>query len=222
MAYQERAGNSSVLAGLRDDLSENQKATENVMKAIEAGIITVTTKGRLMELEAEASRIRDAICLEEASLTHIERDFIVYWMEQFRGGNVESAEFRRKVIDSFVNAVYLWDDHIRIAFNYSGKGSAVDMDIIMETEAESFAGPGCSCNAPGTPPWRGRQVTPYPAPSKEGALPLYRILATAWSLSIQSVLHCHKRVVRTKEGQEVNILLTAECIVLLAPLSVCG
>ena len=152
MAYQERAGNSSVLAGLRDDLSENQKATENVMKAIEAGIITVTTKGRLMELEAEASRIRDAICLEEASLTHIERDFIVYWMEQFRGGNVESAEFRRKVIDSFVNAVYLWDDHIRIAFNYSGKGSAVDMDIIMETEAESFAGPGCSCNAPGTPP----------------------------------------------------------------------
>ena len=97
--------------------------------------------------------MRDAICLEEASLTHIERDFIVYWMEQFRGGNVESAEFRRKVIDSFVNAVYLWDDHIRIAFNYSGKGSAVDMDIIMETEAESFVGPGCSCKAPGAPPF---------------------------------------------------------------------
>ena len=152
MAYQERAGNSSVLAGLRDDLSENQKATENVMKAIESGIITVTTKGRLLELEAESGRIRDAICLEEASLTHIERDFIVYWMEQFRGGNVESAEFRRKVIDSFVNAVYLWDDHIKIAFNYSGKGSAVDMDIIMETEAESFVGPGCSCKAPGAPP----------------------------------------------------------------------
>ena len=40
-------------------------------------------------------------------------------------------------------------------------------------------------------PWRGRQVTPYKAPSKEGALPLYKILATAWSLSIQSVLHRH-------------------------------
>ena len=26
-----------------------------------------------------------------------------------------------------------------------------------------------------------RQVTPYKAPSKEGALPLYKILATAWS-----------------------------------------
>lgn len=152
MAYQEREGNSAVLAGFRNDLSENQKATENVMKAIEAGIITVTTKGRLLELEAEADRIKDAICLEEASLTHIERDFIVYWMEQFRGGNVESAEFRRKVIDSFVNAVYLWDDHIRIAFNYSGKGAAVDMNIIMETEADVLAGRGCSYKGPCSSP----------------------------------------------------------------------
>ena len=142
MAYQEREGNSAVLAGLQHDLSENQRATENVMKAIEMGIITATTKKRLMELEAEADRLKDAIYLEEASLTHIERDFTVYWIGQFRGGNVESDEFRRKVIDSFVNAVYLWDDHIKIAFNYSGKGSAVDMDIIMETEAESFVGQG--------------------------------------------------------------------------------
>ncbi len=84
-------------------------------------------------------------------------------------------------------------------------------------------GAGCRVfESPHSDQWRAATVTPYPAPSKEGALPLYRILVTAWSLSIQSVLHCHKRVVRTKEGQEVNILLTAECIVLLAPLSVCG
>lgn len=149
MAYQEREGNSAVLLGLREELAQNQKATENVMKAIEAGIITQTTKDRLIELEAETNRLKNAIHLEEASLTHIERDFIVYWMEQFRGGNVESAGFRRKVIDSFVNAVYLWDDHIRIAFNYSGKGSAVDINIIME--AEAMAGLGCSYNISSTP-----------------------------------------------------------------------
>ena len=40
-----------------------------------------------------------------------------------------------------------------------------------------------------TPMWRAATVTPYPAPSKEGAFPLYRILVTAWSLNIQSVLH---------------------------------
>ena len=65
---------------------------------------------------------------------------------------MESAGFRRKVIDSFVNAVYLWDDHIKIAFNYSGKGSAVDMDVIMETEVESFVGSGRSYAVSETPP----------------------------------------------------------------------
>ena len=139
MAYQEREANSAVLLGLRDQLSENQRATANLMKAIEAGIITLTTKGRLVELEAEASRLRDAITLEEAAQTHIERDFMVYWFEKFRGGDLEDAAFRRRVIDSFVNAVYLWDDRLRVAFNYSGKGSAVDMELVMD--AEALAGP---------------------------------------------------------------------------------
>lgn len=139
MAYQEREANSAVLLGLRDQLSENQRATANLMKAIEAGIITLTTKGRLVELEAEASRLRDAITLEEAAQTHIERDFMVYWFEKFRGGDLEDAAFRRRVIDSFANAVYLWDDRLRVAFNYSGKGSAVDMELVMD--AEALAGP---------------------------------------------------------------------------------
>ena len=159
MAYQEREANSAVLLGLRDQLSENQRATANLMKAIEAGIITLTTKGRLVELEAEASRLRDAITLEEAAQTHIERDFMVYWFEKFRGGDLEDAAFRRRVIDSFVNAVYLWDDRLRVAFNYSGKGSAVDMELVMD--AEALAGPEGLPRPPptGSQANRGRRST---------------------------------------------------------------
>ena len=148
MAFQEREANSAVLVGLRDQLSQNQRETENVLKAIRAGIITASTQKLLVELEAEGSRLEDAICREEASLAHVDRDFIVYWMEKFRGGSVEDAAFRRKVIDSFVNAVFLWDDRIRIAFNYSGKGSAVDMALVMDAEAEALAGAGGFVQAP--------------------------------------------------------------------------
>lgn len=139
MAYQDREANSAVLLGLRDQLAENERACGNVMRAIEAGVVTLTTKSRLVELEMEAARLRDAISLEEASLTHVERPFMVYWFEKFRGGNIEDAGFRRRVIDSFVNAVYLWDDRIRIAFNYSGKGAAVDMALVVDAEAVAGA-----------------------------------------------------------------------------------
>lgn len=139
MAYQEREGNSAVLLGLRDELDANAKATANVMKAIEAGIITVTTKARLTELEAEAARLRDAITVEEAALTHIEHDYLIYWIERFCGGSIEDAAFRRKVIDTFVNSVYLWDDRIRIAFNYHGKGSTVDAELVTDAEGAAAA-----------------------------------------------------------------------------------
>ena len=150
MDYQEREANSAVLVGLREQLECNKREIGNVLKAIRAGIITASTQNLLVELEAEGSRLENAICMEEASLTHIERDFIVYWMEKFRGGSVDDAAFRRKVIDSFVNSVYLFDDRLRIAFNYSGKGAVADMALVMD--AEAVAGAGGSYNPPCAPP----------------------------------------------------------------------
>ena len=139
MAFQKREGNTAQLLSLRDELATTQKAAGNVMKAIEAGIITASTKQRLLELETEASRIQDAITLEEASLTHFDRDFIVWWLNDFKKGDRTDKAFRRKVIDTFVAAVYLWDDHIRIAFNYSGTTqNTVEREIV--TEAEALAG----------------------------------------------------------------------------------
>ena len=139
MAFQEREGNSAQLLALRDELKSTQKSAANVMKAIEAGIITTSTKQRLMELESEVSRIQDAITLEEASLTHIDREFVVWWLKEFKKGDRSDKEFQRRVIDTFIAAVYLWDDHIRIAFNYSGTTqNTVDREIV--TKAEVLAG----------------------------------------------------------------------------------
>ena len=46
------------------------------------------------------------------------------------------------------------------------------------------------------PPWRGRQGTPYSPPSKEGGLPLHKILAAAWSCG-QPVHQTRKTSLRT-------------------------
>lgn len=150
MAYQEREGASAQLGALQAQQAENEKSTENLMKAIEMGIITANTKRRLLELEHEAVELKRSIELEIASHTHLEREQIIYWMERFRDGNIKSQEFRRKVIDSFVAAVYLWDDRIRIAFNYSGENNEISRELV--TDAETVAGDGESytvgCGSP--------------------------------------------------------------------------
>ena len=136
MEYQEREAASAQLAALTAELEENQKATDNVMKAIEAGIITSTTKQRLLDLEAKAQDLKRAIELEKLSHVRLERDQVLFWLDRFRGGSLQSQEFRRKVIDAFVSVVYLFDDHLRIAFNYSGGSNAeADFDLVMDAEA---------------------------------------------------------------------------------------
>ncbi len=151
MAFQEREANTVRLRSLRNELVQKEKALDNILKAIEAGIITASTKRRLEELEAEVKQTEMLIRVEERAMTRIERDFIIYWLEKFKDGSIENAGFRRKVIDTFVSAVYLWDDHLRIAFNYTGKNkNVVESNFVVE--AETLAGPEGSYKLSEAPP----------------------------------------------------------------------
>ena len=45
------------------------------------------------------------------------REDMVYWICRFRVLNVSKLEERRRLIDSFVNSVTIFNDHILITFN---------------------------------------------------------------------------------------------------------
>jgi DNA invertase Pin-like site-specific DNA recombinase len=150
MRYQERELTSAQADALKAQLAEKQMALTNVMNAIEAGIITATTKKRLLELESEVKELEKSIELEAMSHVHIERQQIIYWLESFRGGKVDNQSFRRKVIESFISVVYLSDDYLRIAFNYSGKHNETDFALVMD--AETNAGEEGSYKPPCAPP----------------------------------------------------------------------
>ncbi|MGN0706623.1 MAG: recombinase family protein [Faecalibacterium sp.] len=160
MEYQKREAASAQLSALTAELEANEKAINNVMAAIEAGIITATTKKRLLELEGQGRELNRAIELEKLSHVHLEREQIIYWISQFRGGRLDSEEFRRKVIESFVSVVYLSDDHLRIAFNYSGGSrSEAELDLVMEAESACEEFPKGSHKLSPPPP-NGSQANP--------------------------------------------------------------
>lgn len=57
VAYNERREQEGQIGVLQDQLATAQRGIKNIMAAIEQGIITETTKARLLELEAEQSAI---------------------------------------------------------------------------------------------------------------------------------------------------------------------
>ena len=88
----------------------------------------------------------DRISFETPQLS---REQVIYWLEKFRGGDVTDPAFQWKVIENFVNAVYLYDDRIRIVYNYTKQGAeTVDLAFVEglpEPFGEGF-GVGASCS----------------------------------------------------------------------------
>ena len=79
---------TSYLARLQENLKEIDKRINNLLKAIEQGIITETTKSRLEELEAEKRQITAEIGQEELKKPLLSKERIMFWLYSFRNGSI--------------------------------------------------------------------------------------------------------------------------------------
>ena len=119
MSFQAMARRESGVAQLERDLADNRKVAKNIMAAIEQGIITETTKARLLEVEGTIHDLERSLSIAKAASQPIEHERVVFSLEQMREGNVGSKEHQKKLIDTFVKSVTLWDDRIQIDYYHT-------------------------------------------------------------------------------------------------------
>lgn len=119
MSFQAMARRESGVAQLERDLADNRKVAKNIMAAIEQGIITETTKARLLEVEGTIHDLERSLSIAKAAAQPVERERVVFSLEQMREGNVGSKEHQKKLIDTFVKSVTLWDDRIQIDYYHT-------------------------------------------------------------------------------------------------------
>lgn len=147
MEYQTKTKDDSALRALEARQKEVERSITNLMTAIEQGIITPTTKSRLVELEADHERINKAIAKEVIKKPELERDQIVWFLERFRDGDTNDEAFRAFLVDTFLNSVYLYDDEKMILIlNYSGKNNKVTLKAVENSVIKQSA--PCSVFAP--------------------------------------------------------------------------
>lgn len=135
--YQEKARRDSDIALMEAELAENQKAVKNIITAIEQGIFTASTKDRLLELELDISTQKRAILLAQAANKPIEKERIIFALEQFRDGDVCDPKYRQRLITAFVKKIYLWDDRIKISYYYAGKKNSITYTFPDEADGAS-------------------------------------------------------------------------------------
>ena len=118
---------NTVVPILKKELAETEKSINNLIKAIEQGIITKSTKQKLDELEQRKEVLEVQISEENIQQPQITREQLEFWFYKFRKFDFDKLEHRRRLIDSFVNAVILYDDKIVFHFNY--KEGAKELSI---------------------------------------------------------------------------------------------
>lgn len=137
---EKESADTTYLDGLNAELKDVQKKIKNLVSAIEQGIITSATKDRLDELEQEKSDIEGRIAREEMKKPLLNESRIRYWLTSFKSGNVDDEDYQRRVIDTLVNSVYVYDDEdggkrIVLTFNLSGNNTAT----LTSSDIECYA-----------------------------------------------------------------------------------
>ena len=118
---------STDLPLLKKQLAETEKGINNMLNAIQAGIFTPSTKQRLDELEETKSQLEVSILQEEMHKPLLTREQIAFFIYRFRKFDVTKREQRQRLIDSFVNAVYLYEDKIILTFNYKDGSKTITL-----------------------------------------------------------------------------------------------
>ena len=96
------------------------------MKAIEMGIINEMTKTRMDELTDQKQALSAARA--EAGLAggfKLTRDMILFFLQEIAALDMADRDSQKRLIKTFVNAIYLYDDHFDIAFKYTDNGKVV-------------------------------------------------------------------------------------------------
>ena len=132
---------SSELPALRKQLEETERGITNMLNAIQMGIINQSTKQRLDELEERKKDIELHIIQEEIKKPLLSREDVTFWICRFRKLDVSKPDERRRLIDSFVNSVTIFDDHILITFNYKEGETRLDFSDIESSDLKSVGGP---------------------------------------------------------------------------------
>ena len=132
---------STDLPLLKKQLAETEKGINNMLNAIQAGIFTPSTKQRLDELEETKSQLEVSILQEEMHKPLLTREQIAFFIYRFRKFDVTKREQRQRLIDSFVNAVYLYEDKIILTFNYKDGSKTITLADVEGSDLSSFGAP---------------------------------------------------------------------------------
>lgn len=136
---------NTTLPMLKKQYAEIQRGIDNILDAIQQGILTSSTKDRLEELEKQKAELSAQIIKEEIEQPMLTKDMILEWFGELKKFGIKKKDHKRRLIDLFLNSVHLFEDRLVINFNYKDGTEAVRLveveNSILSSDSTTIAAP---------------------------------------------------------------------------------
>ena len=144
MQLQAEESKSSPLAAMEAEYAEAKKKISNVNQAIAAGIWNSSTASMLKDLEDEAENLRVSVeMLRFSQAQLLDRDRVIFFLHRFTKGDRNDPLLRRHIIETFINAVYVFDDHLDLVINNCEGNQRFPLSD-LPADPDPDPGPECS------------------------------------------------------------------------------
>ena len=107
-----------------EDLVVNQ-----TMRLVKDDAAMESIIAKVMELQAR-------IAEEKLAKPKVTEEFIRFWLLRFRKLDMSLKDQRQALVDTFINAIYLYDDKVLITFNYKEGTQTVTFGEATEVASE--------------------------------------------------------------------------------------
>lgn len=130
------------IPAMETELADCEKKLKNLMNAIMAGIITTSTEAMMEELESQREQLRLEFFQAKLRRPTYTKELIILWLNQFKGGDMDDINYRKRIIDVFVNAVYVYEDKLVFTYNFRNGNETVslkDIELALSSQSSDIA-----------------------------------------------------------------------------------
>ena len=139
--YEMQENDSTAINSIQAQLAEVEKKLKNLAEAIAQGIFSSTTKKMLDELEEQKSNLELELYQAQIKNPVLTQEQIEFGLCNLRKIDISTQEGKQRLIDTFVNSIYLYDDHFVITFNYKGQSKTVTFEQLNSSPLTSTGSP---------------------------------------------------------------------------------
>ena len=134
----------TTIPAMESQLRECEKGIANLLNAIQAGILTASTKERLEELERQRDALNASVLTARMERPKYTKQEIVQWISRYKVGNIDDKDYQKEIIDTFLNSIYVYDDRLLFTYNYRDGTETLtlkEIEAAFSSDLKDFAPP---------------------------------------------------------------------------------